>query len=57
VNDPDYENRSWAKWHPQNEKKERDEALALFLSNSPKALDNDDSNPESIDTENIYEGS
>jgi hypothetical protein len=57
MNDPEYENMSWAKWHPENEKKERAESLAKFLSNSPEALENDDSNSESLDTETVLEGS
>jgi hypothetical protein len=57
MNDPEYENMSWAKWHPENEKKERAESLAIFLSNSPQALENDDSNREPLDTEEILEGS
>jgi hypothetical protein len=57
MNDPEYENMSWAKWHPDNEKKERAESLALFLSNSPQALENDDSDRESLDTEERLEGS
>ena len=57
MNDPEYENMSWAKWHPENKKKERAESLAIFLSNSPQALENDDSNREPLDTEEILEGS
>jgi hypothetical protein len=57
MNDPDYEKMSWAKWHPENEKKERAESLARFLSNSPQALENDDSNSESLDTETVLEDS
>jgi hypothetical protein len=57
MNDPEYEKMSWAKWHPENERKERAESLALFLANSPKALENDDSNSESVDTEEELEGS
>ena len=56
-NDPDYEKMSWAKWHPENERKERAESLAKFLSNSPESLENDDSNSESVDTEEILDGS
>lgn len=57
MNDPEYEKMSWAKWHPENEKKERAEALAKFLSTSPQSLENDDSNPESAGAEEILEDS
>jgi len=33
-NDPEYETKCWAKWHPENEKKTKDAALAKFLSES-----------------------
>lgn len=57
MNDPDYEKMSWAKWHPENERKEKAESLAKFLSNSPQALENDDFDLESVGSEEILEDS
>lgn len=50
-NDPDYENMSWAEWHPENEHKARQEALAHFLIESSHVLENDDTEmkPSDID--------
>ena len=49
MNDPEYENMSWAKWHPENERKARQESLAQFLIDSAHVLENDDSSMEPSD--------
>jgi hypothetical protein len=49
-NDPNYENMSWAKWHPENEHKARQEALTQFLIDSSSVLMDDDAARESNDS-------
>lgn len=47
-NDPDYETKCWAKWHPENEKKAKDAALAKFLSDSSDVFGGSDSTNSSL---------
>jgi len=48
ADDPEYENMSWAKWHPENERAARQESLTQFLIDSAHVLENDDSPTESL---------
>lgn len=55
LNDPDYEKKSWAKWHPENEKKAKQEALATYLAESSQVLQNNDTEEPSDTTEEVQE--
>ncbi len=56
-NDPDYENKSWAKWHPDNERQEQNPAEEEFLINAHNVFGGDDLVPESTDLDPAQDSS
>ena len=50
-NDPNYENMSWAKWHPDNENQEDHQAEEKFRLAAQNVFENEDSYSESSDLE------
>jgi hypothetical protein len=56
-NDPNYENKSWAKWHPENEDKAKKKELTDFLSYSEETLRSDGLILETFDSPDEQEDS
>lgn len=55
--DPEYDNKCWAKYHPSNERKAEDAALAKFLEDSKNVFDINGTTQESVDSFAEIDGS